>query len=130
MSFGHLRLRVEHVLLVVADALADFAGEQAPERVVEVPIEVVVEQRVDQRVDVAEPQRYLPRHVRCGVVDERVDDVHDEEREPTDGETSHDDTQRLGRLRFLFELAFAFAVAGNNHWKGRARERKRERELD
>ncbi|GFR98786.1 hypothetical protein ElyMa_006358500 [Elysia marginata] len=42
VSFGHLSLRVEHILLVVAHALANLAGEQSPEGVVEVPVKVVV----------------------------------------------------------------------------------------
>ena len=112
VSFRHLGLSVEHVLLVIPDALADLAGEQSPEGVVEVPVEVVVEERVDERVQVAEPERDLPGHVGRGVVDERVDDVHDEEREPAYRETAHDDAQCLGSFRLLLELAFAFAVTG------------------
>ena len=106
-SFGGVGDARDHFFVVVPHPFAHPALEQAAVGVVKVAVKEEVEHGVHHGVDVAQPQGHHPGNVRDAVAHDRVDDVHDEEREPAHAEAAHDDAQSLGRLGLVVKTSSA-----------------------
>jgi len=90
-----------------------FAGEQVLERAAEVYVEDGVDDGIERGVDVAEPDDAVDDvMVRClgALSAEWKDDVHEEERQPTDDERSHDDSHRARGTTLLCQRDALFLL--------------------